>query len=324
MSSKSSVELNPIRVSGIREIARVLLNHEDFISLCTAAITDIPPGKSRAHIRGFLKSYGQQLDTEANSPLEHQAARFVREVAGKIADELRWSITGFNEARALDPTGEEKPDLEKWLSTVEPGWNSDTNLPPAGDDGSDGDKSEDNPDFDARFPNIGAVKEFLLSSNAFETLLQALDNWTNVKTRSIRPTRQRTGPAPDSNVMMNLNDDVIPTDATAPVASDKLEKSLPHDSTTNSSSHPAGRPENFRSLISGLLDFWGVSFIFYDILELFVPPVPTGFERIRWRCVSVLVLLCAFGREPLLTYDSRVTRYSGEISHSMIRTPWLS
>jgi hypothetical protein len=77
MSSKSSVGINPVYVSGIREVARALLSRNGFKSLCTTVVSNVAPRKSYVHIRGFLKNYGQQLDREASSQLQHQAARFV-------------------------------------------------------------------------------------------------------------------------------------------------------------------------------------------------------------------------------------------------------
>jgi hypothetical protein len=177
MSSKSSVEMNPVHVSGIREVARALLSRNGFKSLCTAAVSNVTPRKSRVHIRGFLKNYGQQLDREASSQLQHQAARFVQEVAGRLANEIRWSITSFDEVTEPADIGVEKQNLEKWLSNVENGMNQ---VIPKSDDPDqlidDGDESDDEPDVTAAFPSIDAVRDFLLSSNAFATLNQALDH----------------------------------------------------------------------------------------------------------------------------------------------------
>jgi hypothetical protein len=39
-------------------------------------------------------------------------------------------------------------------------------------------------------------------------------------------------------------------------------------------------------LVSSLLDFWGISFFFYNLVEFFAPPIQPGYKRLRWRCVS--------------------------------------
>ncbi|KAI0543072.1 heterokaryon incompatibility protein-domain-containing protein [Xylaria digitata] len=302
MSSKSSVELNPVRISGIREITRVLLSREEFESLCTAAIANVAAEKSRAHIRGFLKNYGQQLAKEAHSPLQHQAARFVREVAGRIADELRWSIKGFEGEMHPEATEGEKPDLEKWLSGIEHGWNNDKNPTPVDDDGSHSDESEDDPDIETAFPNIDAVSDFLLSSNAFETLIQVLDSWINTKKHPTLSARRRASPASQSGEAIDPDnvasqEDRLLEDASA--ASGKVEGSIVNDSVMESGRHSAGGPRSIRTPIPGGVSLsisfstvdMSISFSFLDgrtisihPLELFAPPVPPGVERIRWRC----------------------------------------
>jgi hypothetical protein len=68
-----------------------------------------------------------------------------------------------------------------------------------------------------------------------------------------------------------------------------------HDSGQhNSAREPQARPRSppphqapsVRDLISALLEFWGPSFFFHDIIDLFLPSVPPGYRRLRWRCVS--------------------------------------
>ncbi|OCK74193.1 hypothetical protein K432DRAFT_398289 [Lepidopterella palustris CBS 459.81] len=292
MSSKSSVEMNPVHISGIREVARALLSHDGFKSLCTAAVSNVAPRKSRVHIRGFLKNYGQQLDREASSQLQHQAARFVQEVAGRLADEIRWSITGFDEVNEPADTGVEKQNLEKWLSNVE---NGISQVIPKSDDPDqlidDGDESDDEPDITAAFPSIDAVREFLLSSNAFATLNQALDRWMNVNKRPTTKERAVAIPEIGQNIDLEhaINERTL-ADTPAFAACDLPEKSISNSSRIEQQSLSQSRSQSVKTLISSLLDFWGVSFFLYDLLELLVPPVPIGFERVRWRCSCNTVL----------------------------------
>jgi hypothetical protein len=65
------------------------------------------------------------------------------------------------------------------------------------------------------------------------------------------------------------------------------EKSISNSSRTEQQYLSRSRSQSVKTLISGLLDFWGVSFFVYDLLELLIPPVPIGFERVKWRCVSL-------------------------------------
>jgi hypothetical protein len=295
MTSRSSVGMNPVHVSGIREVARALLSRDGFKSLCTVAVSNVAPRKSRAHIRGFLRNYGQQLDEEASSPLQHQAARFLQEVAGRIADEIRWSITGPDEGDKSADTGVDQQNLEKWLSNIENGLSQ---VVPRSDDPDqlvgDDDESDDEPDITAAFPNIDAVREFLLSSNAFTALLQALENWMNVSKRPALHVRERDVSVPEIGKNIELEDafqhnDVHHVDMPASTASERYlrKESVSNSAGTESQSHPKSRTQSIKPLISGILDFWGVSFFVYDLLDLLVPPVPNGFERIRWRCVSL-------------------------------------
>jgi hypothetical protein len=297
MSSKSSVGMKPAHVSGIREVARILLSRDGFKSLCTAAVSNVTPRKSRAHIRGFLKNYGQQLDEEASSRLQHQAARFVQEVAGRVADEIRWSITGFDEVNKPADTGVEKQNLEKWLSNIENRLSqtkSDDPDPLIGDD----EESDDELEITTAFPNIDAIREFLLSSNAFAALLRALEDWMNVNKRPALHAKERDISVPEVGKNIDLEDaiqrnEVLLADTPAPTAFERYlpEKSMSNSFRTEPQSRPKSRSQSVKSLISGLLDFWGVSFFVYDLLELLVPPVPIGFERVRWRCVSPRIVL---------------------------------
>jgi hypothetical protein len=298
MSSKSSVGMSPAQVSGIREVARALLSREDFKSLCTAAVTNVTPRKSRVHIRGFLKNYGQQLNEEASSVLQYQAARFVQEVAGRVADEIRWSITGFDKENKPTDAEIEKQNLEKWHSTIENGLSQ--AIPKSNDPDqliSDDDESDDEPDITTAFPNIDSIRGFLLSSNAFEALLQALENWMKINKGPVLHAKERDISVPEVGKTMDFDEaaqgsEVPHADAPASAA---FERHLPHlpgepmskSSRTELPSRPKSRPESVQALISGLLDFWGISFFVYDLFELLVPPVPIGFERIRWRCVSL-------------------------------------
>lgn len=298
MISRSSVGMNPVHVSGIREVTRALLSRDDFKSICTTAVSNVSPRKSRVHIRGFLRNYGQRLDEEASSPLQHQAARFLQQVAGRIADEIRWSITGFDEGdKSADTGGVGQQNLEKWLRQVGP-VSDDLDAVPIIDDldqhVGDDDESDDEPEISAALPNIDAVREFLLSSNAFTALLQALENWMNVNKRPVLHARETDISIPDIRKNIELEDasqhnEVHHVDMPASTASERYlhEEATSNSAGTESPSRRKNRLQSIKPLISGILDFWGVSFFLYDLLELLVPPVPNGFERIRWRCVSL-------------------------------------
>lgn len=288
MSSKSSIELNPIRVSGIREITRVFLSREDFKSLCTTAISGITARKIRAHIRSLLKAYGQRLAHEAHNPLQHRASQFFQEVAGRIADEIRWSITGFEEVRRPEITAQEKPNLEKWLSAIGEGETEEAAPPaPTNDHDSDDDESEDDLNTDETFPNIDAVREFLLSSTAFGSLLQELEEWVHVKKHTGLTPGYTTNPAP-----LNISHepfkqvDKPPSEHLRSTPFDKVETSMPDGYVNETTSGTQSRLDMFRSFIWRLFDFRVVPVSFYDLFGLFIAPPSLGSKRIRWRCVG--------------------------------------
>ncbi|KAF3025503.1 hypothetical protein E8E14_007646 [Neopestalotiopsis sp. 37M] len=292
MSSKSSMELNPVRVSGLREVTSAFLSHRDFKSLCTIAINNVEAQKSRRHIRGFLKVYAAQLCEEACSPLQYRAATFVQEAAGRIADEITWSITGFEEVKNREITSEEKPNLEKWLSTIEEGeTEKPTPRPPADNDDTDEDESEDELTTDEDFPNIDALKGFLISGQAFETLLGALKDWTSLKRRPNLPTRPT---ASSASQRQETRHRLIYCEARA----NESNNFSPQSESTQARLHteqnkfdfnrgaldPKSTMENLQSQIRGIFDFWGINFSINDLLDLLASSPPAGYERLRWRC----------------------------------------
>ncbi len=141
----------------------------------TTAVHNVERRKARAHIRGFLKEYGRNLlKAASNASLEIQAAKFVQELAGRIADEISWSITGISGLSQPSETEPAKRNLEAWLSSLggdverEPG---------AGADEIFDVDSDEELDSGLQFPNIDKVKDFLLKSEAFEALVVAMRSW---------------------------------------------------------------------------------------------------------------------------------------------------
>jgi hypothetical protein len=70
----------------------------------------------------------------------------------------------------------------------------------------------------------------------------------------------------------------------------ETDKEPHHDSAPEPQPRPRPSPPQQRNsvydLLSGVLEFWGISFFFHDIVDLFLPSVPSGYRRLRWRCVS--------------------------------------
>ena len=81
-----------------------------------------------------------------------------------MADEIWWSITGIDEGNKSADTGVDQQNLEQWLSNIENGLSE---VVPRSNDPDqlvgDDDESDDEPEISAAFPNIDAVREFLLA-----------------------------------------------------------------------------------------------------------------------------------------------------------------
>jgi hypothetical protein len=346
-SSASSAGMNPAQTSGIREVSRALLGQGDLEVLYTTAVHNLERQKARTHIRGFLKEYGRNLLVEAGrSNLQIQAAKFVRKLAGRIADEISFSIIAFDDASPPLDTTIAKKDLEGWLSSLQP--QSAMVVSAAKIESMfEGVDSDDELDNSLQFPNIELVRDFLVHSEAFRTLVKAMQSWLKVSNGHTRdglmPKIEMPGNLgktadPDRIYTPKLNvsnlhefggsdknlagskivDDTVQGTAGEPQADEatskpnlKSTKSI-EQSTVMGILHPHSqqnvpqeaetRPialqnySNVSDLVSGLLDYWGISFFFYDLVEVFVPPVPPGYKRFRWCCVS-----CNFSPRPRIS-----------------------
>jgi hypothetical protein len=99
-STTSTATTSPVQTIGIREVSQALLSNDDLRAMYTTAVNSIERRKVRSHFRGFLKNYGRYLLKDAiGNALEIQAAKFVVELAGRIADEISWAVTGPEESR---------------------------------------------------------------------------------------------------------------------------------------------------------------------------------------------------------------------------------
>jgi hypothetical protein len=305
-SSASTASLNPVHTAGIRELSRALLSREESRAIYTVAVNSIDQRKSRLHIRGYLKEYGRDLLKEASQrTLEIQAAKFVMELAGRIADEIRWNITGFEVPSKAPNSSLPKKDLEAWLSSLESRGtgNKDavslSSRPTAGEMFQD-EESEDEPDDDLVFPSIDKVKDFLLNSEAFQTHITAMRTWLKVDRTDGENVEQPVGK--EANCIASVEN--IERQASIAATSSVDGKGISHegfeptemqtllqekteqgpDQELPSRSHL--HRNRLADLTFTVLEYWGISFVFYDIIDLFVPRVPRGYRRLRWRCVS--------------------------------------
>jgi len=340
-SSASTASLNQVQTTGIREVSQALLSQEDLKALYTTAVRNIERRKARAHIRGFLKEYGQNLLKEAsNRSLEIQAAKFVQELAGRIVDEISWSITGFKEVSRSLETGLAKKGLETWLSSLQPqSVDVEKEPKPSGlaatvDEMFEEGDSDEEFDNGLLFPNIDKVKDFLLNSKAFGTHVAAMRTWLKVDGGHGRDVEKHK---PVMSEIMEKPTGSMPADSAASGLGQQQTEHSGKPTTKakiNSQQDTAQEPKSrsilrqnrgsVSDLVSGLLNFWGISFFFFDLVELFVPRVRPGYKRLRWRCVSLSVPRYSLKLPDLANCPSPATLFFGETSPSTMIMPWIN
>lgn len=350
-SSASTASMNPVQTTGIREVSRALLSQDNLKALYTTAVRNVERRKARTHIRGFLKEYGRNLLKEAsNRGLETQAAKFVQELAGRIADEISWSITGFEEVSRPRETSLAKKDLESWLSSLQPQSVDAEEINQSGPAGTveemfeDG-HSDEEPDDGLIFPNIDKVNDFLLDSEAFRAHVASMQTWLKVGQGRDRDAGKHVpgrteNPENRAGSSLDQTDgkekaEVTPTGLAAPEEAQQNTEHIRRPSTEVQPDPPREEAQEptppFRQnrssvsdLVSGLLNFWGISFFFYDIVELFVPRIPPGYKRLRWRCVSFGVPRYFLKSPLLLIAPSLATPFFGETLLTTAMVPWTS
>ncbi|CAN9173620.1 unnamed protein product [Alternaria alternata] len=327
VSSASTTSLNPVQTFGIHEVSRALLSEETLKATYTLAISSVDRRKARLHIRGFLRDYGGDLLREASdSGLAIQAAKFVRELAGRITDEIIWSITESAEVPKSLNGKAEKQDLENWLSTIQGNICVEERIQPSLE--ADGDESSDEElNDDLSFPHIDLVKDFLINSEAFQRLVLAMQTWLKidgVDRKNIVGSGTDTPNQTDRMVMT----EGVPRDTIASIEDQdqtgSRNQALPavidvhqqQDAVQQQARRIRSRQHggSFRDIFSSLLNFWGVAFYLYDIVELFIPHVPQGYRRLRWRCSCNTILWGDFPVEDTAAFDQLKRQLSLEIT----------
>jgi hypothetical protein len=305
ISSALSAGLNLVQMIGIREVSRALLSIEDLKAVYIITIVNFERRKARSHIRGFLNDYGQGLLRDASSSsLATQIAKFVCESAGLIADEIIWNITEFNTFPYSLEFDFEKRVLETWLSGSQGGGIGVEEPSPSvtrevGDDMFEESEFDEELHDDLPFPHINKVNDFLLNSQAFQQHITAMRAWLMIdgggdREHGSEPIENTANPVDIVEMTEDTIDGLafstesqqqngVNCNTPVEIESDRGQETAHEHEPNPQSRH---RRNSARGLVSGLLDFWGISFFFYDIVELFVPRVPQGYRRLRWRCVS--------------------------------------
>ncbi|KAK7968960.1 hypothetical protein PG988_008033 [Apiospora saccharicola] len=192
-SNSSSSLLSVVPQLAILELATFLWEDSELRSLFESANDKVGQGRFIRNCRRLLGRFGQSLRAEATSDLQHQLAIFVRRRAGQTAIELGEQLTSTERPREdKTPLPENSALFNRWLESqafIKPeasGAERNIFQEQNNDDNTDYDSDDQlsRPDSDEAdnanlFPStaLGAVKEFLISSQALSELRNALRQW---------------------------------------------------------------------------------------------------------------------------------------------------
>ncbi|KAJ4315295.1 hypothetical protein N0V84_008451 [Fusarium piperis] len=304
--------VNPVRTSAIRLITQVLLSDDSLKHIYDVAINKTDERKFRRHVRGFLGQYAGDLERESTSHGEFQTSTFLGRYPGRIADEIRWAIAGFDEYSRQQAGGSDRAVLEKYLSDTAP-------RGPARDprkvEGVEDEAEDDEPEpplQDVQLSaTVGELEQFLLEGPPFRALVQQMQSWLGLRDNDLpagpgpekeqahdtestekdendnkdsnETTSEDTGPLLDSLV---TREDTGETDQhgvdTGPLPIDHdipdTASLVAGDYFSTETNTSGWRSETLQAVISPL------KYYLYDLLSLFQPPAPKGHRRLRWKC----------------------------------------
>lgn len=310
--------VNPVRTSAIRLITQVLLSDDNLKHIYDVAIKRTDERKFRRHVRGFLNQYAGGLEQESTSHGEFQTSTFLARYPGRIADEIRWAIVGFEEYSRQHAGGSDRAVLEKYLSDSAP-----QRLPQGPRRADEAEDDEPEPPLqDVQLSaTVGELEQFLLEGPPFRALVQQMQSWLGLQDNALPdgPSLEREAPGQthdtpearieeateadarenqDSNETTSGDADTLPDPSvtgegvgeTGQHDVDARPLLVDHDILDTSSitgddfpteTNTAGRRSQVLQAVVGSLKYY-----LYDLLGLFQPPAPEGYRRLRWKCVS--------------------------------------
>lgn len=279
-SSISAFSMNTIQVMGVREITTALLAHEDLAELFTIAIDKVERRKVRAHFRGFLRQYGQNLLKEAaEATLAAQAAQFITQLAGRISDQICQDIDpeGSNERQSPETS---KRHIEAWLSRLDSIDHSEReeHILDANEDTSNMSESDDEGSTNLQLPRIEKITGFLMTSEALNILVVSLKTWLRVDDNENKLTAEQTS--------VDEKDVHESTEITEAIPDVSTQPPLEHQHAYDRMSTPHGTCSSLVDIVTQGLDSWTNWMFPIYTLSLFRPPVPSGYRRLEWECVS--------------------------------------
>ncbi|KAK3989489.1 hypothetical protein QBC44DRAFT_84051 [Cladorrhinum sp. PSN332] len=174
-SSQSSIPID-VNTGAVEELRALLFLNETLRPLYEEAIHKVGAERFQRNFRRLLLRYGRALGSEATTPLQIQAARFVRFAAFRISVQIKDSLVTISEKEESGPVLEARAKVLAYLRQMEEAKTAATEDDEL--DGSD-DESIYDPEEETALRTLETVKAFMVSSTAFSDLCASLKDWLN-------------------------------------------------------------------------------------------------------------------------------------------------
>ncbi|KAJ2999064.1 hypothetical protein NUW58_g123 [Xylaria curta] len=186
-SSRSSTYTN-VHVLAILDLANLLLHDDTMVTLYPQAMARLGSSRFQRNFTRLLKQYSKNLKQEATDELHFEAARFIRQYARRVANELTNMIQprGYDDDRlqgGIDAISKEK-ELDRWIESRN--WLQSASENFENDDEEDNlsDSSDSTAASDSGNSPIGSlqgIRIFLVSSEAHSILRRDFGKWLNIE-----------------------------------------------------------------------------------------------------------------------------------------------
>ena len=177
-----------VQVSTILDFSGLLYQDDEIITLYHQVISRLGSTRFKRNFTRLLKKYSKSLKQEATNDLHIQAARFVRQYAHRVANELtnivRAGYSDYDPALGAQRRISKDKELGRW---IEPhGWlrNAPEKVPTDEDHGSSFDSSDSSTTSDnvsSSINGLEGIRNFLVSAEAYSILRRDLKQWLNTQ-----------------------------------------------------------------------------------------------------------------------------------------------
>ncbi|KAK4167659.1 hypothetical protein QBC43DRAFT_135738 [Cladorrhinum sp. PSN259] len=180
-SSQSSMPID-INAGAVEELRALLLINDTLRPLYEEALHKVGAEKFQRNFRRLLLRYGRALSAEASTPVQVQAARFVRFAAFRVSIQIKNSLVEKDEQVGREKQQDQaRAKVLAYLKQMEEA--------KADIKDEDGDSSEEESIYDLEdgIQTLESVKAFMVSSTAFQALCVSLKDWLNPAVKAENP-----------------------------------------------------------------------------------------------------------------------------------------